>query len=860
MSRNGRGRVATVLALGAVVAWSLSMSGCTDTWLNRWLADSMDPAEGELHVAGLAAPASIRRDELGIPYIEAESTDDLAFAIGWAMANDRLAQMLGFTLAAQGRLAEMAGEVALPMDVYARTLGLRDISRQQLAASSDELQHMLQRFSDGVNAWLAAYGDNLPLDLRLGGFEPEPWAPINSVDAFTMINLGLGVNLHEEIMALNLAARVGTDRLPWLVPVYPDEPLPFDEAEKLEGLDLARLSAQTHGINQARAGFEQMLMPQGLAASNNWVVAPSHSSSGKSLLANDTHLLISQPPMWMLMHVRTPDMEAAGVALAGIPIPVLGFNGDVAWGATMVMGDAQDLFIEKLRKQDGELHYLADGDWLPVIEREEVFRVQGGDEVIRTIRSTRHGPLLDSALDAPPISPVVPPRLIAADPDQDGAEDEVGGYGLAFAWTAYEQDQTMDAMFRLSRAASLTEARAHLKDVRFIHLNMVLADADAAGWQVTGRYPLRRAGTGQFPSPGWDGAFSWQGFADVADHPADFELARGFVGTANHRTVEQNYPLNMSHSWFYPQRGERIDELLASRPQHDAAHMVAMQADRHDRFVPALQAMLAEHRQPLNEAIQALPGVRREHAQQALSMLEGFDGEMTAESAEAALYGAFFHTMTRKTFLDELGPEDSPAWQAFTRMTLLSYSAPQDHLLQRHDSPFWNNVDTEKQESKWDILALSLAEAWVLCRDAMGRDTAEWSWGQLHQYRWQTAATQMKPWLPRLQRWGVSFMGSYLDRGPYPAGGNHNTLNVAGSALGQDFDVHSIPAMRMVVDFGAEEPLQLVNSGGQSGNPASPHYDDGIDVWLGWGNRTLPFDPVRARAHYHRVLTLQPVE
>src|SRR5690606_10190914 len=178
------------MLLGGLV---LATTGCVEGWLDKWRADSVDEQTGTLHVEGLAAPVTIGRDELGIPLIEAESFEDLAFATGWVMANDRLAQMVGFTMAAQGRLAEMAGEVALPMDLYSRTLGLRRISEQQLAAGSDELKSLLRRFSDGVNAWLAAHEDRMPLDFRLGSFRPEPWAPINSVDVFTMINLGLGV-------------------------------------------------------------------------------------------------------------------------------------------------------------------------------------------------------------------------------------------------------------------------------------------------------------------------------------------------------------------------------------------------------------------------------------------------------------------------------------------------------------------------------------------------------------------------------------------------------------------------------------------------------------------------------------------
>src|SRR5690606_2489939 len=99
----------------------------------------------------------------------------------------------------------------------------------------------------------------------------------------------------------------------------------------------------------------------------------------------------------------------------------------------------------------------------------------------------------------------------------------------------------------------------------------------------------------------------------------------------------------------------------------------------------------------------------------------------------------------------------------------------------------------------------------------------QWQWGQLAYYHWQTETTHMLPWLSGVQKFAVQRLAKYTDRGPYPAGGNRNTLNVAGYSLGKDYGVWNIPAMRLVVDFSAEEPLQLVIAGGQSGNPASPH-------------------------------------
>ena len=53
----------------------------------------------------------------------------------------------------------------------------------------------------------------------------------------------------------------------------------------------------------------------------------------------------------MMMHLKCPTYNVAGVTLPGMPFVALGYNGQIAWGATMVMADSQDLFIEKIKKE-----------------------------------------------------------------------------------------------------------------------------------------------------------------------------------------------------------------------------------------------------------------------------------------------------------------------------------------------------------------------------------------------------------------------------------------------------------------------------------------------------------------------------
>ena len=203
------------------------------------------------------------------------------------------------------------------------------------------------------------------------------------------------------------------------------------------------------------------------------------------------------------------------------------------------------------------------------------------------------------------------------------------------------------------------------------------------------------------------------------------------------------------------------------------------------------------------------------------------------------MYGAFLHCFTRNTFLDELGPGDGAVWEALLDAGISSYSAMEDHLLHRADSPFFDDISTPEKESKADIVAKSLADAIALCEERLGKNRSGWQWGH-----------DVAP--------KARFLRSLLDRGPFPAPGDASTMNVTGHAYGRDFDVLWIPAMRMVVDFGLDEPAVLAMAPGQSGDPSSPHYDDMIDYFLSGRNQPLPFKKENVERQYSRVLTIRP--
>jgi acyl-homoserine-lactone acylase len=832
------------LSLATALSATVALSGCQSLLSGRY-HDSLPPDQGIVRVQGLTQSVVVRRNALGMPLIETNTFHDALFTLGYVHASDRLSQMMSLRLMAEGRLAEMAGPGVLEFDRLMRAVNLKKSAEVLYANASPRLKRFFEVYARGVNAYLFRYRGKLPMDLAESGYRPAYWKAEDSVLVFCLLNFGLSVNLQEEIAALVLAQKVGSDQLAWLLPTYPDEPLPFEEADKLKGLALNGQLADLSAISNATRQFADAHM-LGVAASNNWAIAPQNSRSGKSLLANDTHLPLSMPSVWNFVQIRSPKYQVAGVSIAGVPAVVAGFNGKLGWGMTMVMGDNQDLFLDKIKRQGSRLYYQADGKWLAAMERQETFFIKGQRPIRETIYETRHGPLLNSQLGE---------RKHRLQPLQLSS-----GYGLALQTTQFEADKSLDAFFDLSRAQSVEQAFEATREVRAMPLNIVFADAQHIGWQVTGRFPNRREGLGLLPSPGWDSRYDWDGFAEPMLHPYDQDPPQGWLGTANQRTVPRGYGMQLSNSWYYPERAERIAQLAGSG-KHDTTSMIAMQYDQTSPFVGKLQSMFQAPGMagPLQQAIDALPETERAKARETLSRLMAFDGKLAADSADAALYGAFLHESARQIFLDELGPDTSSAWSALVETANSSYSAQADHLLAREDSPFWDDRGTPQKEDKPAILARSLAAAVTFAESQLGGDRTSWQWGKLHSYTWASETTQLAKYMNASQRAQLNALESYLDRGPFPAGGDHSTLNASAYHWGENFDTWLIPAMRIVVDFGREEPLIGLNSSGQSGNPASKHYADGIDAWLKGRYISFPFQSKNLEKTYgNKRLLLMP--
>ena len=189
-------------------------------------------------------------------------------------------------------------------------------------------------------------------------------------------------------------------------------------------------------------------------------------------------------------------------------------------------------------------------------------------------------------------------------------------------------DTAAAGLLALNRAGSLAEARAAAALISSPPQNLMVADrAGRIGMYLTGRTPVRRAGDGSLPAPGWDGSHDWTGWVPFDAMPHVEDPASGAIANANNRPAPPDSPVFLGRDWPDDERFRRIGELLAARPRHDAAGFAAMQ----HRY------RLDPRPRPAGAGRPAAPRPRPEGAAgTARDLLLAWDGDVARRSAGGA--------------------------------------------------------------------------------------------------------------------------------------------------------------------------------------------------------------------------------
>jgi penicillin amidase len=773
------GRATKAGLLGGVLGGGLLAAGAAAAW--HWLARRPLPKQkGTIALAGLEGAVRVRRDRWGVPHIEAAHAADLWFAEGFCHGQDRLWQLDFYRRVVCGRVAEMAGEEGLPIDRLMRTLGIRRVAEREAATLDPELLALLERFCEGVNA-AADEAKAMPFEMQLLRLAWRPWRPVDILSIGKLLAFGLSTNWERELLRADMVRALGPELTAKLDPTYPvDNPIVTQEAWSGNGLAI---------VEQIDAVRRSLGLAVEASGSNNWAVSGALSACGEPLIAGDPHLPPSMPGIWYQVGLTLGDRFVRGASLPGMPGVYMGQNNDVCWTFTNVMADVQDLFVERV---EGD-RYLFEDEWRPLeVVREEI-PVKGRDapEVL-DVRITHHGPLVNAALGA----------------------DE--GEPLALRWQTLDQPTAFRGMFELHEIASGPELVAKLEDHSSPASNLIWADRHGSiGYKLIGRLPMRKGGCPDLPKPGWTGEFEWTGTIPYDELPEVVDPESGFLVTANNRIVGDEYPHHITSEWLDGFRAARIEQLLRSSDEHDIEGFEAMQSD--NLSLPGVEAARRLGR--------LSPKGQRERS--ALERMRSWDGRLDPDTIAGTIYQAFLLRLAREVARATIGDRDlSERWldRADNGFTPHVTSPWRWHS---HLMKLWEEGDEALIGRPWDDLVLeALSGALDDLSDRFGPDPDAWRWGHVHEMEFPHPLGDANPLLRKL-----------LNRS-LRAGGAQETVSQIAYDPNDPYKAVWAPSWRMVAEPTAPERSRWQMFTGQSGHPASPHYDDLQADWL--EGRTQP--------------------
>ncbi|MEP7212363.1 MAG: penicillin acylase family protein [Acidobacteriota bacterium] len=647
----------------------------------------------EISVAGIKAPVSVTRDARSIPYISASTDGDLYFTQGYVTASDRLWQMDLLRRVARGETAEIFGATALNEDKRWRRFGFAGIAEQNLQYLSPQLRSALDSYAAGVNAYISTLdAKTLPVEFRILQYSPKPWQPTDTIVIGKILADALSSTWRQDLLRESLQSLPKEKFAELTNQVTPDDVVLFGSDRASAPTNQTRRSGLTSeteriadelDLARERSLSRVGLYAEDLAASNNWVISGKRTANGKPILANDPHLTATAPGIWYLVHLTAPGLRVAGVTFPGVPGVVLGHNDSIAWGATNVGPDVQDLYVETF---DDKGNYETATGLKPLIVRDEKINVRRNplkpetDAVDFPVTSTEHGPIII----------------------------EEAGKRYALKWTAFDpRNNELEAFFLANRAGNWEQFQSALKGYGGSAQNFVYADVKGnIGWYAAGKIPIRRVGDGALPYVGATTDGDWIGSVPFEELPHLYNPKSGLIVTANQRTVgtDYKYPAFIRDA-ASPWRARRIYDLLSANPKIDADAVRDVQYD-------VTNMPLKRFAHTVVRSSAASPAT--------IAVLKQWDGRMTTDSA-----GALITNEMRNCAAAKIADANKPAPAALIRERILQNAVDGNKAA-------W----LPKQFADYGALLRACdAEVAAGFTTKYGADRAGWTWGRVFRSR-----------------------------------------------------------------------------------------------------------------------------
>ncbi|MGH2461128.1 MAG: penicillin acylase family protein [Chloroflexota bacterium] len=739
---------------------------------NEIIRSKVPPASDRL-VGSVAASVEVIRDSYGVPHVYAEDEPDVFFGLGFAMAQDRLWQMDYMRRKATGRLAALLGPTYVDQDYLYRILDFPTICGQEYALLAERWRGVVDGMAAGVNRAIEQAGDNLPIEFAILDDRPEPWTPIDILIGLRYQWWGLSGRLQQITGATVLERELG------------------DRLAAFQRPDRADLYIVPDGLNAAKVDRAAPLSPPRDAlhltdahphGSNNWVIAGSRTRTGKPLLANDPHYSYHHGHgLFYACHLNGAGHTEAGFAFIGTPGMMTGANDRIAWGFTNNGTTSRDLYAEAIDPADPSRYRMGDR-WLPLATRTVEIAVKGGEPVRKTVRVTRHGPIVNDVV----------PKIGENDPP------------LALRWVGFEKIDDVQALLEMNTASSWSSFRAALANWACSPTNFIYGDVDDnVGYQFSARIPLRGVSS-RGVRPAWHPDHEWQGYVPFDANPRLENPPDGIVATANNRTVNPNYPWPLSGAPASGTRQARILQVLRAKTDHDVADFRRMQFDS--------KALTAEEVTP--RIVAALQRTDDGDLQGIAAILAAWDYTAPVGAVGPTIFEAFMHEWT-------------PAYAAATLPDQRQVRAAAGASARRA----LTGEETVVDPAALDALIVSATRsALATLTEHFGAEPRGWTWGRVHYLSWPHPLGEHGK------------LGSLLNGPKFPCAGTSNVINNVSPSSSQPYVAASGPTYRLIADLAHPDVVFVNNHCPTSGHPGSPHYTDSTRDWANGNYQALHRD------------------
>jgi penicillin amidase len=734
--------------------------------------------EGELKLKNLQKETTVYFDDFGVPHIYADSEKDAMTTLGYVHAQERLWQMELLRRIAPGRLSEIFGSVALKNDKFFSGIGIEEASAKAIAKLDKNSQsyQMTLAYLDGINQYLEE--GVTPVEFTLVGAKKEKFTIKDVYNIFGYMSFSFAMAQKTDPLLTDIRAKYGAEYL---------KDLGIEGEFNTTQLKSSKeqLEEYTSIAKSVAALLDKSPIPP-FVGSNSWVVGGHKTKSGKVIFANDPHIGFSQPATWYEAHLVTPKFELYGCYLAGTPFPLLAHNREYSYGLTMFENDDID-FYQETNKEDDANKYQTPTGFSTYETRKKTIKVKDTSDVVLTVKSSRHGPIMNDVLA----------NLKSKNP-------------IAMSWIYTQQPiQILDAVYGMSHAKSKEDFKKGVQLVAAPGVNVMYGDAKGnVGWWATGKLYKHNKGVNSFfILDGASGKDDITEYLDFSKNPSAENPEWGYVYSANNQPEAIDgylYP-----GYYLPEdRAKRISGLLDAKSDWDKEAISKMIYDNTSAVATKVVQDLVS-----NVNVKSLNWEDKE----VLNVLKAWKGTNNLEDVAPTIYNKWIYLYMKNTFEDEMGAEDF-------NLFLGTHIGKQiiARQIANENSVWWDNIKTKNtKETRSEIVSKSFTQAVSALRKQLGNDVTAWNWGKVHTVEHQHPLGK------------IAALRKLFNVGPFASPGSNEVINNLFFGFNEEgkYTVNGGPSTRRIVDFSDIENSWSILPTGQSGNPFSKHYNDQAEMY-----------------------------